>query len=218
MERAFIFDQINTWYDWNLYLIAKDIPDPEPDFNFVEIEGMSGTLDLSEVLAGEITYRDRTITATFWTDQGTYSERERLLRQIARTLHGKKKKIIEPDDVNSYLYGRIKITSIENNRAYAEFSIEAVCEPWRYARFETERRIEVNGETAIEVVINNSGVKTLCPLITVDGLVNITVDGNTTALESGSCKIAQLKLRQGTNVVGVSGVGTVVFTYREGDL
>lgn len=218
MERAFIFDQINTWYDWNLYLIAKDIPDPEPDFNFVEIEGMSGTLDLSEALAGEITYRDRTITATFWTDQGTYSERERLLRQIARTLHGKKKKIIEPDDVNSYLYGRIKITSIENNLAYAEFSIEAVCEPWRYARFETERRIEVNGEAAVEVVINNSGVKTLCPLITVDGSVNITVDGKTTALESGSCKIAQLKLRQGTNVVGVSGVGTVVFTYREGDL
>lgn len=218
MERSFILDKFNTWYDWRFYLIAKDISYPEPKTNYVDIEGMSGTLDLSEALTGEVTYHDRTITATFWTDKGTRNEREKLLHDIGISLHGKKVKIIEPDDPDHYFLGRVQIKSRTNITPYAEFNIEAVCEPWRYALYESERKIEVNSQTAIDAVITNNGVKTLCPTITVDGSVNIIIDGVTTSLTTGSYKIAELKLRRGANVVGVSGVGNVVFTYREGDL
>lgn len=218
MERSFIFDKFNTWYDWRFYLTSKDIPYPEPDTHLVQIDGMSGTLDLSEALTGEVTYRDRTITATFWSAEGSRKERERVLRDIAVALHGRKVKIIEPDDPDHYLLGRVKIKSRKNILSYAEISIEAICEPWRYALCESERTIEVNSETAIDAVITNNGVKTLCPTISVDGSVNITIGENTTTLTTGSYKIAELKLSHGANVVGVSGAGTVTFTYREGDL
>ena len=213
MERFFILDKVNTWYDWRLIVTAKDVTPPEPKTNLVDIDGMSGSLDLSESLTGEVTYEDRTVTATFWTDEGSRSDREKLLRDIVATLHGRKVKIIEPDDLEHYFYGRVKIKSWENTLAYAEFTIEATCEPWRYAVNETERIVSVNRET-ISVVINNDGVKTLCPVITVTG--SVTIDG--ARLTTGSYLIPDIKLYRGVNVISVSGTGSATFAYREADL
>lgn len=218
MERYFILDKFNTWYDLHLIITAKTIPDAEPKTNYVRLDGMSGSLDLSEALTGEITYADRTISATFWTDYGNHRDREALLQKITASLHGKKVKIIEPDDPNHYFYGRVKIKSKKNISAYAEFTIEAVCDPWRYAIEETVRRADVNTAAETNVVINNNGVKTLTPVITVTGVVEITYNGHTTLLSDGSYKISGFKLRQGANVIGVSGNGSATFSYREADL
>lgn len=218
MERYFILDKFNTWYDWHLIVTAKDIPDAEPKTNYVSLDGMSGTLDLSEALTGEVTYDDRTITATFWTDYGTRKDRTILLRNITAALHGKKVKIIEPDDPDHYFIGRIKIKSKVNILPYAEFTIEAICEPWRYSNNESVRNVEVNSTVDTDVIITNNGVKTLCPTITVIGEVDITYNGNTTPLTDGTYKVSDIKLRQGTNIVSVSGNGSVTFSYREADL
>jgi len=217
MERFFLLDKFNTWYDWRLILTAKDVTPPEPKTNYVELDGMSGTLDLSESLTGEITYEDRTITATFWTDEGSYKDRERLLQTITAVLHGKKIKIVDPDDPDHYFFGRVKIKSRLNILPYAEFSIEAICEPWRYAHTDTVRTAEVNG-SAVDVVIHNHGVKTLSPDIVVTGSITITYEGMSADLTAGSYKISDIKLRQGVNVVTVSGTGSVTFTYKEVDL
>lgn len=217
MERYFILDKFNTWYDWRLILTAKDVTPPEPNTNYVTIDGMSGTLDLSEALTGEVTYKDRTVTATFWTDKGSRKDRERLLRDIRIALHGRKIKIIEPDDPDHYFYGRIKIKSMKNILPYAEFTIEATCEPWRYALNDTVRKIDLNQES-IDVVIRNDGVKTLSPVINVTGAIDITHNGVKTSLTDGSYIISDVKLYRGVNIVNVSGEGSVSFTYKEADL
>ena len=217
MERYFILDKFNTWYDWRLILTAKSITPPEPKTNYVQIDGMSGSLDLSESLTGEVTYEDRTITATFWTDNGTHKERTKLLRDIRIALHGRKIKIMEPDDPEHYFYGRVKIKSEKNILPYAELSIEFTCEPWRYAINDTVREVEVT-ETVTNVVINNNGAKTLNPIISVKGNVLITYNNNETTLSDGDYKISDIKLRHGFNIIGVSGSGTVTFTYKEADL
>lgn len=217
MERFFVLDKYNTFYDWRLVLTSKEITPPEPKTNYVEIDGMSGSLDLSESLTGEVAYQDREITATFWTADRSRAERERLLRNIVAALHGKKVKIIEPDDPNHYFYGRVKISAVNNILPYAEIEIEATCEPWRYAIEETSRSIELTS-TLANIVIRNEGVKTLCPTVTVTNAVNIVHNDTTTALTAGVYKISDLKLYQGANVIGVSGSGSVTFTYREADL
>lgn len=218
MERYFILDKFNTWYDLHLILTAKSIPDAEPKTNYIKLDGMSGSLDLSESLTGEITYDDRAISATFWTDHGNRKDREALLRKITASLHGKKIRIIEPDDPNHYFYGRVNIKSKTNNLAYAEFTLEAVCDPWRYANEETVRRVDVNTSAVMDVVINNNGVKTLSPTITVTGAVEITYDGQKIPLIAGSYRVSDIKLRQGVNIIGVSGNGSATFSYREADL
>lgn len=211
MKRFFTFDKFNTWHDWRLIVTAKSIPDPEPKTNYVELDGASGSLDLTEALTGEPSYKDRTLTASFSCSEGTRVERERLLRTIAASLHGRKVKIIEPDAPEHYFLGRVKIKSLENHPAYATFDIEATCDPWRYALYETERTVT----GAADVVLYNSGVKSLCPTITVIGAVSITYKGTTTALTAGSYRITDIRLTPGANVIGVTGTGTVTFTYRE---
>lgn len=217
MERYFIIDKFNTWYDWHLLLTSKSIPDAEPKTNYVSLDGMSGTLDLSEALTGEIAYNDRTISATFWTDYGSRKDRELLLRNITAAIHGKKVKVVEPDDPYHYFYGRVKIKSKTNILPYAEISIEIECEPWRYTNEETVRTIKATS-TLTDVILNNNGVKTLCPIITVTGTVGITYNGTTTPLTNGSYQISDIKLRQGVNSIRVSGNGSVTFSYREADL
>lgn len=218
MERYFIIDKYNTWYDWSLILTSKDVTPPEPNTHYVTLDGMSGSLDLSEALTGEITYKDRHISATFWTDYGTRKDREKLLKDIRSTLHGRKVKIIEPDDMSHYFVGRITIKSVINNLAYATFTLEATCEPWRYDIEDSVRTIEVNSNTVSNVVLRLQGVKTVTPIITVTGTVNVVYNGVKTALIDGSYMISDIRLHQGVNVVGVSGNGSVTFTYREADL
>lgn len=220
MERYFILDKYNTWYDWGLLLTSKETPEPELKTNYVEIDGMSGSLDLSESLTGEITYKDRTVSATFWTDKGTRKDREKLLRDIRIALHGKKIKIIEPDDPDHYFIGRVSIKSHRNIISYLEFTIEAICDPWRYAIDETVRMITL-GVYPIGVIINNHGVKTLCPIITISDPQGalLTYDTGAKGLyEPGDYIISDLKLKPGPNEIMIKGKGTVSFKYREADI
>ena len=216
MRRYFIISNTNTWYDLRLTLTAKDTTDPEPKTNYVELDGMSGTLDLSEALTGEVAYSDRTVTASFWTSEGTREDRDALLRRVTAEWHGKRVQIIEPDDPDHFFVGRVKVKNVQRSLVHAAFDIEATCEPWRYALHETERLVQVNGQAS--VVINNSGVKSLTPSLSVTGTVSVTVNGATSKLTAGSYQITDLRLHQGVNVVAVDGKGSVTFTYREATL
>ena len=217
-ERFFILDKFNTWYDWNLILTAKDVTPPEPKTYLVEIDGADGSLDLSESLAGRVVYKDRKVSADFWTDYGNRKDRERIYREIVKYLHGKKIRLIELYDPEHYFLGRVTVSALSNNLAYATFKLNATCEPWRYSIEDSVRRVDITGSTRKDVVISNNGVKILSPNITVKGSVTLFYDGLETLLTTGSYKVSDLKLRQGVNVIGVSGNGSVIFTYKEADL
>lgn len=214
MKRYILFDNYNTAYDWGLLLTAKEVTDPNPKTNYQKLDGASGTLDLTEALTGEVTYDDRELSASFSLSEGTMQEREAVLRRIAAALHGRRVRIVEPDDPEHYLVGRVALKKSTNSPTYATLDIEATCEPWRYAVNESKRRVVVKNNST-DVVICNAGVKTVCPVITVTGNVSITDNGVTTALTSGSYKITDIRLKTGANVIGVSGYGSATFTYRE---
>ena len=214
--RFFMFDQYNTWSDWRLTLTGKDVTDPEPKTNYVSLDGRDGDIDLTEALTGEVTYQARTVTASFWCSEGTPQERVALLNRIIATLHGKQVKVVEPDDPDHYFLGRVKIKGKKQDAVHIEFTTEARCDPWRYAINETERKVQVTGQT--DVVLHNNGVKSLCPVLTVQGAVNLTLNGTTVELTTGSYKVAALRLMQGINVVSLSGEGSITFTYREASL
>ena len=218
MERFFKLDNINTWSDWSLVLTSKDVTPPEPKTNYVELDGMSGSLDLSEALSGEITYKDRTVSASFWTSEGSRKDRARLIQKIIATLHGKKIKIIEPDDLDHYFYGRVKVKGYNNLITYSDLAIEATCEPWRYAIEDSSRTLIVRNNETVKAVISNNGVKTLCPTITIDGQINLSYKDVSASLSSGTYIVSDIKLYQGDNIISVSGNGSVTFTYREADL
>lgn len=215
MKRYFILDKFNTWYDWRLILTAKATPLPEPKTNYVQLDGVHGSLDLSEALTGEVTYEDRIVTASFSASEGDHTSRERLHWEIKKALHGRKIALIEPDDPDHYFMGRVKVLNWSNSLAYATFDIEATCEPWRYAVSESERSVDTEGERA-GVVIINRGDKTVTPTLTVTGGAVVMANGVQHQLEPGDYRIADLRLTPGINVIEV--VGDVTFKYREASL
>jgi hypothetical protein len=216
--RHFYFDKYHTWHDWRLTLTSKDVTPPEPKTYYIDLDGSHGTLDLSEALTGEVAYGDRVVTASFWTSEGKAADRVALLREISTALHGRKVRIVEPDDPEHFFLGRVTVKAGAHDQVHDEFTLEAVCEPWRYAVAETARRVEVAAGAPVDVVIRNTGVKTLCPDITVDGTVTLTYSGASVELQTGAYKVADIKLRHGANVVSVTGSGVVTFTYREATL
>lgn len=212
-RRAFYFDKWNTWHDWRCTLTAKDLTPPEPKTKLVSIEGGHGSLDLSEALTGEPVYDVRKATASFLCSEGTYGDREKLRRSIVTAIHGRRVPIIDPDDPERYLLGRVVTKKVVNNLAYMTFDVEATCDPWRYAVEETVRQIPVSG--TVSAVLNNDGDLTVCPTLVVDGTIDITYGDEIIRKTSGTYKVADLRLRHGANVLTLTGRGSVTFLYRE---
>ena len=55
------FDGKDTYTEYGLLLASKSISLPEVRTNMIDVPGRDGLLDASEVLSGEVTYKNRTI-------------------------------------------------------------------------------------------------------------------------------------------------------------
>lgn len=216
--RGFEYDNIHTANDWSLVLTAKAIDPPEPKLYEVDLEGADGSLDLSESLAGEIRFKDRTVSASYCMTEGTLPERIALMTKIMIFLHGRKRKIVDPDDPEHYFIGRSVVNSVKHTQAYSTFAVTSTCEPWRYYREKIKRHCNVNSVTAHKLVFTNEGAKTTCPLLTITGIVSFVINGETVTLTAGQYRLTSLKFYSGVNEVSVYGSGAVTFEYEEADL
>lgn len=212
--RGIKLNDIHTANDWELILNSKKIDPPTPKIVKVSIDGRTGDLDLSEALTGDIEYENRELTCTFLLCEGTHDERERRLTEIINTVHGRTKKIVLPDDPFYYFLGRCAISDVTNTRAYASFVLTADCEAFKYALTEVNRVITATS-TVTDVILTNTGRRTLIPTVTVTGTVNLVIGSTSVSLSAGSYQLTALQLKTGSNAVSISGSGTVTFTYRE---
>ena len=212
--RGVKFGDYHTYEDWKLILNAKNISPPSPKIVKVQVDGRDGDINLSRTLTGEMKYSNREASFTFLVTEGSQEEREELINSIVNLLHGNELKIIEPDDLDHYLIGEIVVTKTTNDKAYGTIEISADLEPYRYSISEVNRTITAS-ETKVDVVLNNTGRKTVTPTLTVDGSINLEFGSSSASLETGTYKLSNLNLRSGGTVVTISGTGSVVFTYRE---
>lgn len=213
---ALQFGEYSTWETWHLFTTKLEIDPPKVKTNYISLGGTNGTIDLTEALSERPVYEDRKLLASFWTRRGSRQEREQLLQQITGAIHGRRMKIWVPDYSDGYFMGRIAVKGIVRKNAYTEFSVEAVCDPWRYDNEETVLTYNVDGVQ--EISLSNTGVAVLCPDITVTGTITFTCNGVTTTASDGSYKVATFKLFEGENLISLSGSGTLTLRYRRATL
>lgn len=216
-KRGIKFGSYHTGIDWNLILNSQSYTPPEPKHNYISVDGRNGDIDLSEALTGEITYENGKGTYKFIATSGNYIDRNNLLNNILKVLHGQKMSIISDDDVDHYIIGRCDVSNVKNTNAYMEFTVNTICDPWKYRILETVRTVEVNNQTK-ELSLVNDGVKTVIPELKVTGSINIAFDSSNVALSDGVYKLTSLKLKSGLKILNVSGIGTLTVTYREANL
>lgn len=212
--RGVKFGDYHTVEDWGLVLNSKNLTLPVPKIVYIPIEGRDGDLDLSEALTGEVKYENRIASFTFLLTDGTYSDREELISEITRVIHGKRLSIIIDDEPDRYLDGRCALVDVSNTKAYGVIVIECNCNPWKYARSETTLTITATSSNT-EVILTNFGGKSLIPDIMVSGDITLIIDDSTHVLSTGDYKITDLILKSGKTTVKVKGFGTITFKYRE---
>ena len=116
-----------------------------------------------------------------------------------------------------YYVGRLHVSSFKNDKNIGQISIEADCEPYKF-------KLE---KTVVQATIANSATVTLTnsrkravPEVKIEttGSIRIEYQGNIWDLGAGSYTLPELELVEGANTVTLTGTGTVVFTWQEGDL
>jgi len=231
-------DTYNTWRDW--YLIPSSRPSvahPTIVTKYVEIPGADGALDLTDYLTGKPVYGQRQGAFSFYVDNDR-EHWESIRMKIVSALHGKRMKMRLMDDPNYYYNGRFTVGNYESGADHSGITISYQLEPYKYSLIE-EGSIPLlwdpfNFETDYDYYtllgddITVTGIQrtfeiygfdySFTPTATwVSGNVTVSFGGVTKTLNSAGSQLLGAA-SNGTNILTVSGNGSVRVTWRGGSL
>ena len=210
-----VFDgEKNTFEDWGLMLSRVSISDPEPQIITTDIPGRNGPLDLSEVLTGYMTYKNRKIELEF-DASSSYDEWPALRSKISNYLHGKNRKIIFDNDPEFYYYGRFTVDHQLSDEATATVVITGSVDPYKYDAELSE--ISLTGAGSKTATIYGSRMPVV-PTITAATATTATFNGTTYAVAAGENLIPGVCLVEGENTLVFAGGGNITISYRGGSL
>lgn len=122
------FDGLHSYTDFGLWLVARpDTGSPKPKLNRVEVPGMDGIIDMTEVNAGEVKFSNRTMVFQF-AGMVNISEQTAFKTKIINALHGKRiEKIILDEDSMWYYTGRVTVQFPKSNswKVYCTITVDA---------------------------------------------------------------------------------------------
>lgn len=221
IDTGVLFEVIGTgeffhsFHDLNLILAPFVLPPAKPKINLLDIEGMDGTLDLTEA-NGEIKYYDRELKFTFTVfpeDDMSFEERQTV---VSNALNGQRCKITIGKDPDYYHVGRCTVNEHLCDRRLCQIVVTATVAPYKLLLHETVMSFTLSN--SVQDVILENLRKPVVPVITCTGATTVTFNGVTVALEAGAHKVLDFQLKRGDNTFTVSGTGEITFTYQEGDL
>lgn len=203
----------NSYIDWRLILNNKENTPPTPKTNYVNIEGGDGSLDLSEAF-GEVKYNDRTITYTF-SMMDNFKDLPSKISEVANFIHGRKFEIKHYDDSDYYYIGRLSINEFKVDRARGTFTVEAICEPYKYKKYVTVHEATVNGE--LKLLCPNEK-KRVVPTITISSEMTVVFEKSEYVLSAGTYEILNIEFKEGINELTFKGNGDIHVSYQEASL
>lgn len=213
-KRKIIFGTYDTAaHGWTL--TGWRLEPAEQKTQYIEKPNGDGSWDLSTALSdGVLRYKDREFSASFECSEGDRMSREAKIRHMVNSLDGMKLEIRLPDDDTHYLVGRLHVIREYNDIYHAAVTVEAVCEPWKYAIAETILTVTASA-TKQHVTLHNSGRRVTVPQLIVTGSVALEYGAATQTLTAGTYKWADLILAPGAHALAYSGSGSLTIKYRE---
>ena len=193
----------HSYLDFGVILTEQNIGLPFPKTYTVNIEGMDGTLDLSECF-GEMKYENRTLKFTFESID-KITDWQAKMTKISSFLHGQKMKITTWSDPDFYYVGRCRIDEYNSKSKLGKIVISCDCEPFKYKQNITTFNL-VEGSNTVQ----NSRMTVYADLI---NEAEITINGKT---YNAGAHLRTIKLTSGTNNLNSSGSATLIF--QEGEI
>jgi hypothetical protein len=216
IETGVLFDDIHSFHDLNLILSSVKISPAKPKTAYIDIPGGDGSLDFTEA-HGEVKYKDRDCSFTFSVNPAETMSFEEKKTQVSNVLNGTRRKITLDKDSDYYYDARITVDDYLQDRNLKQIKITATAKPYKLKQHETEVEVAL---TADEQEVNlQNGRKSAVPVVTcTDADTTIVFDDYTIKASAGTHKYLNVCLKEGNNIVKVSGSGTITFTYQEGEL
>ena len=144
-----------------------------------------GLLDASEVLTGEVTYKNRTITLKL-TGVDTVSGKTwpATISDFCNKVHGKHVKITFPEDTAHFYSGRCSVGQVELVKMMQTIPVTVDCDPWKYKNAKTTvSRSDL--DTAYKQLALPNESRPVIPTITVAQDTVLLWGGNTINVSAG---------------------------------
>lgn len=226
-----LFDEYNTFSDFNLYVEKLEITEAEIKIETVDIPGADGELDFSYSLTGEAKFKNRKINITCANLKRYFTLQE--YSRIQNAIHGKRMQIRLSKDLSFYYVGKVSVSKYEANGLIREVLIECDVEPYKYDLTSSDedwlwdpfsfedgiinetKDLNVNGELEITIIGRRQKV---VPKFVCDNPLQLIFNGTTYNLSSGTSYSPDIEICEGENVLKFVGNGTVTIEYRGGSL
>lgn len=208
------FGSLHSFTEWGLILQKKTIePAPVKEAK-VDIKGSDGQLDYTEAF-GTVHYDNRSLSFEFAKLNTSPDAFIALGSVVQDRIHGQFMDITLDDDSGWYYQGRVYVKEWRHEKGYGVAKIEVDTKPYKLKKEVTSVTQTVTGTSSL--MLSNSRMAVV-PTITTDAPFTFTFGGNTVSAKAGTFKLSDLVLKQGDNVVTVTGNGNVTFEYQEGRL
>lgn len=208
------FGSLHSFSEWGLILQKKTIEPAPVKETKVDIKGSDGQLDYTEAF-GTVHYDNRSLSFEFAKLNISTDEFLALGSLVQGLIHGQYMDVVLDDDPDWYYQGRVYIKEWRSEKGYGIAKIEVDAKPYKLKKIATNVTQTVTGTSSF--MLSNSRMPVV-PTITADAPFTFTFGESTVSADAGTFKIPELILKQGDNVVTVTGTGNVTFKYREGRL
>lgn len=200
---------------WGALLSTFEIGEAQAKTNYIDIPGGDGSIDLTEALTGEVTYENRTITATFTLNQPR-SEWSTIMDQIRAYCHGRKFNIKAPYDDDHYFIGRVNVGPLERDGALATFEMTITCDPYKYINDLTVHNFTIGSSGTLTVTLINSR-RTAIPTVTINNTTQMIKGSASVSLNAGTHRVNAIPLIQGDNAITFNAIEgtTIQVSYQE---
>lgn len=159
-----VFKNLNAKTHLGIELLKRVIEPATPNTSTITIPGSSRVYDMSEVLAGHPTYKERKITLTFacMRPASEYPEAQSV---VAHALNGRRAQLVFDDDPAWCYEGRMTVKAMQSpaSGASGEIVVEMMADPFRWQKtwksiagnkqnLMQEERITFSGALDVDVV------------------------------------------------------------------
>ena len=215
------FDGKDTYTEYGLLLASKSISLPEVRTNMIDVPGRDGLLDASEVLTGEVTYKNRTITLKL-TGVDTVSGKKwpATISDFCNKVHGKRVKITFPEDTAHFYSGRCSVGQVKLVKMMQTIPVTVDCDPWKYKNAKTTVSRSDLGTAYKQLSLPNES-RPVIPTITVAQDTTLLWGSRTINISAGDHILPDIRLASGSNTLKAkvaSGTGSITVTYQEASL